>query len=262
MIKLKDLIPENRKQINEFDLKGKIHTSLQLYLDGLETDFMNYYVPESSKLSVKKKILEVMSKIAKNYNGNLTDKKYLGRTDLPSDTRPVIIEWDRQMDESEFDKVYNELKTEIEKVFNTNLFQFYVNGFLFKGTGVMGTPISKGNITKWFTKEYNYYNRSGSSFGEGDRYQKEYLLYLKNLKKTRSEFFNEKIQGKLSNLLYTYFTDNPSVIFKKTDWLKDVRLQTEKLFDTFKVDEPTVISWKPKGEEEKYSSWRDVEEFM
>lgn len=253
--RIKDFVIEQKKQINEFDITGEIHTTLQVYLDGLETEFVRYYVPSSSIIEIKKKILEVIGKIAKKYNGKIIDQslpssnysKISPSTHFTHGLRPLIIEWERQMDQSEFDKIYNELKTEAEKVFNTKLFQFHVNGFLFKSTGILGTPITKGKITKWFTDEYEPDENTlgGSSFGEGDKYQKEYLKFLRNLKSTRSEFFNEKIRGKVKNLLYKYFTDNPGAIFKKTDWLKDISSQTEKLFDTFKVDEPTAVRLEP-----------------
>lgn len=233
MIKMKDLVLEgrqiqesfNKKMINEFSPMGEIHTALEVYLDGVERPFVGDYISEGNRSMVVKRILQIMTKIAEKYDGEITGKY-----------SPAIIEWGRSLEQSEFDEIYNELQSAVENVFNTNLFEFATGGYLYKATGVLGTPISKGKITKWLTKHggtgiaTQYREGTLTEFGEGDKYQREYREFLENLSSERSRFDNEKIKYKIGQIMSTYFAQNPQAIVKKTDWLQDVKPKILKLY--------------------------------
>lgn len=227
---IKDLVLEGRRiqetfkkkvSVNEFSPMGEINTALEVWLDGVDRQFMTDYISEGNRNLIVKRILDAIKKVAAKYNGKVVGKY-----------SPVIIEWDYEMDQSEFDKIYNELKTDVEKLFNTNLFEFYTRGFSYKATGVFGTSISKGKIIKQYLgRERPSDQPQDSSFGEGDKYRREYRKFLDNLLSTRSRFDNKKFEYKIGEIISTYFAQNPQAVTRKTDWLKEIKPQIEKMFE-------------------------------
>lgn len=226
---MKDLIQEGRKiqetfkqnMVNEFSPLGEIHTALEVWLDGVERPFFNDYISEGNRSLLSKKILDAITKVAEKYNGKVTGKY-----------SPAVIEWDYEMEPGKFNTIYNELKADVENLFNTNLFEFYTSGFHYKATGILGTRIGKGKIKKWLTKTYSdpTPEGKGSSFGEGDKYRQEYRKFLDGLLSTRSQFDNRKVEYKIGQIISTYFAQNPQALTQKTDWLADIKPKIESLF--------------------------------
>lgn len=226
---MKDLVQEgrqiqetfNKKMVNEFSPMGKIHTALDIYLDGVDRLFPSDHISENTRSMIRNRVLQLITKFAEKYNGKVTAKY-----------SPATIEWDYEMKESEFNKIYDEIKNSVENVFNPYLFGLETSGFHYKATGILGTPINKGKITKWLTKQYRDPSPegSGTSFGEGEKYQKAYRNFVRNLQKTLPKFDNKKMDYKIGRIVSGYFSKNPQAVVRKTDWFKAVKPEIEKLF--------------------------------
>lgn len=230
MIKMKDLVLEgrhiqesfNKKMVNEFSPMGEIHTLLEVYLDVnkiISSNIANKYVPKDVMKNIQQGLITIVVGISKKYGGKFTRK-----TSQLSNIRTLEIEWDREIEQAEFDKIYNELKITAEKTFNTNLFEFYTSGYYFKKTGALGTSIGKDKITNWLKRPEE------SNLGEGEKYAKVYGKFLNDLQSKHPEFDKDEMQYKIGKVLSSYFRKNPRVVVKKTDWLKDVKPQIEKLY--------------------------------
>lgn len=211
-----------KRSINEFSPMGEIHTLLEVYLDVnkiISSNIANKYVPKDVMKNIQQGLIKIVVGISKKYGG-----KFTRQTSQLSNIRTLEIEWDREIEQSEFDKIYNELKITAEKTFNTNLFEFYTSGYHFKKTGTLGTSIGKGKITNWLNRPEE------SNLGEGEKYAKVYGKFLNDLQSKHPEFDKDEMQYKIGKVLSSYFRKNPRVVVKKTDWLKDVKPQIEKLY--------------------------------
>ena len=228
MIKMKDLVLEgrqiqetfNKNMVNEFSPMGEIHTLLEIDLDvtKMTTNIANKYAPKDIVKNIQQGLIKIVNDISKKHGGKFTIRK------SQSLLRTLVIEWDHEMEQSEFDKIYNELKIRAEKTFNTNLFEFYTAATHFKKTGALGTSIGKDKTTNWLT-EFN-----GQNLGQGGEYAQEYGQFLNGLQSKHPEFDKKEMQYKIGKVLSSYFKKNPKAVVRKTDWLSDVKPQIEKLY--------------------------------
>ena len=209
-----------KRSINEFSPMGKIHTLLEVDLDvnKMTTNIANKYAPKDVVKNIQQGLIKIVNGISKKYGG-----KFTTRTSQLSNIRTLVIEWDREMEQSEFDKIYNELKNTAEKTFNTNLFEFYTGAYHFKKTGALGTSIGKDKITNWLKYD-------GPNFGQGGEYAQEYGQFLNGLQSKHPEFDKKEMQYKIGKVLSSYFKKNSRAVVRKTDWLSDVKPQIEKLY--------------------------------
>jgi len=207
--------------LSEFSIKDKIHTVIEVWMDaaaryGNDIGPLDRFVSKSNINKIENEVTNVIKEFAKKNKGEFLRK---GVDGIPV----CFVEWSYEMDSYAFNKLYGELKNEVEKIFNPNLFEYYGSGYTYKSDGILG----KGRVKSRYTDE---------SFGNGDATFKEYESFVENLFDTLpgASFRRDEIIKNISKILASYF-NNPTVLFKNTDWLPYVKSQTKKLFDNPKI---------------------------
>lgn len=211
-----------KNTLTEFSIKDKIHTAIEVNMLGAAervgsgiTSPLNKFISKSNINKIENEVYAAIEEFARKNKGKFSKKFVWGE--------PVcVIEWSYEMDSYDFNKLYEELKNEVEKIFNPNLFEYYAQGYTYKVDGVFG----KGRLKSRYNDE---------NFGN-DATFKEYESFVENLFDTHpgASFRRDEIIKNISKILASYF-NNPTVLFKNTDWLPYVKSQTQKLFVNPKI---------------------------
>lgn len=208
--------------LSEFSIKDKIHTAIEVNMLGAAerigagiTSPLNKFISKSNIDKIQNGVYVTIEEFARKSKGKFS-KKFIW-------SEPVcVVEWSYEMDSYAFNKLYKELKNEVEKIFNPNLFEYYAQGYTYKVDGMFG----KGRLKSRYNDE---------NFGNDDSL-KEYETFVENLFDTHpaASFRRDEIIKNISKILASYF-NNPTVLFKNTDWLPYVKSQTQKLFDNPRI---------------------------
>lgn len=210
-----------KNTLTEFSIKDKFHTVIEVWMDAatrydVDLGPLDRFVSKSNIDKIENEVTNVIKEFAKKNKGEFLRKGVEG-------VSVCFVEWSYEMDSYTFDKLYGELKNEVEKIFNPNLFEYYTSGYTYKSDGILG----KGRVKSRYTDE---------SFGNGYATFKEYESFVENLFDNLhgASFRRDEIIKNISKILASYF-NNPTVLFKNTDWLPYVKSQTQKLFVNPKI---------------------------
>ena len=200
-------------RIEEFSLTGELATDITVYTDRIPYTAMANYIRQSDLKDIQTKVETAIKKVGEKYGGKM--HYYNG----------VIISFDGESDSSMIEKVFLDIKRAVEPMINLNLFELYVSSYVYKSSGVLGTKVGRGKITKWFIGKNDY---EDSSIGRGDSHHD---TFEKNINNVLSEFpieEREVVKKKIDRICESYFKDK-SVLVKDTDWVKELTKLIQKM---------------------------------
>lgn len=208
--------------LTEFGIKDKIHTVIEVDMKAAEryggnmTTPLDRFISKSNINKIENDVTNTIEQFAKKNKGEFRRKVVEG---LPV----CVVEWGYEVDSYTFNKLYEELKNEVEKIFNPNLFEYYAEGYIYKADGMFG----KGRVQSRYNDE---------SFGNGVATLREYESFVEKLFDTHpaASFNRGEIIKSISKIMVNYF-NNPKVLFDSTDWLPYMKSQTQKLFVNPKI---------------------------